>query len=434
VTQGDGRATAGPAAARAISLGLGANWRQFALLVAVNAFVGGMVGLERSVVPLLAREEFGVRSATAAVSFVATFGLAKALANLFAGRLSERLGRRRVLIAGWLLGAPVPLVLIFAPTWGWVIGANVLLGLNQGLAWSMTVNMKLDLAGPQRRGTALGMNEAAGYFMVAVAAYLSGAIAGRYGLRPEPFYLGIGFAAAGLALSTLFVRDTGPFVRLESEGHAPVRGKSLPRAFAEATWRRPHLIGISQAGFVNNLNDALAWGIFPLFFVRQGLSIERVGLLAAAYPLVWGLLQLSTGWASDRAGRKPLIVGGMLLQGGALAGVALVDAFGAWLAAVLLLGIGTAMVYPALLAAIGDAVHPGDRATAVGVYRFWRDSGAVGGALLAGAVADAFGFREAIYAVAATTLASGIVAALTIEPKPAIVPAPEEPDAQVAWR
>jgi MFS family permease len=339
-----------------------------------------------------------------------------------------------VLIAGWLLGAPVPLILIFAPSWGWVIGANVLLGLNQGLAWSMTVNMKLDLAGPERRGTALGMNEAAGYLMVAVAAYLSGAIAGRYGLRPEPFYMGIGFAAAGLALSVLFVRDTGAFVRLESAGHASAARLSLSQAFAAATWRRAHLAGISQAGFVNNLNDALAWGIFPLFFVQQGVSIERVGLLAAAYPLVWGLLQLSTGWASDRAGRKPLIVGGMLLQGIALAAVAVVDVFAGWLAAVLLLGIGTAMVYPALLAAIGDAVHPGDRATAVGVYRFWRDGGAVGGALLAGAVADAFSLREAIYVVAAVTMASGAVAWATVEPGVVRGPSNHEPITTTARR
>jgi len=411
---------------------LGANWRQFALLVAINAFVGGMVGLERSVLPLLARDEFGVGSATAAVSFVAAFGLAKALANLFAGRLSERFSRRRVLIAGWILGAPVPALLILAPSWGWVIGANVLLGLNQGLAWSMTVNMKLDLAGPERRGLALGMNEAAGYLMVAVAAYLSGAIAESYGLRPEPFYLGIGFAAAGLALSALFVRDTGAFVRLESASHAVSGGWSLRRAFAEATWRRPQLAGVSQAGLVNNLNDALAWGIFPLFFTEQGLSIHRVGVLAAAYPLVWSVLQLGTGWLSDQTGRRPLIVGGMLLQSAAITLVGAAGAFGAWLAGVLLLGIGTAMVYPALLAAIGDAVHPADRATSIGVYRFWRDSGAVGGALLAGAVADTLSLQGAIYVVAAMTLASGFIAMATIETRPER-PRPEGPRPR-AWR
>ncbi|HET8944427.1 MAG TPA: MFS transporter [Dehalococcoidia bacterium] len=412
---------------RVIELGLAANWQQFALLVAVNAFVGGMVGLERSILPVLAHEEFGVGSATAAVSFVATFGLAKALANLFAGRLSERFSRRRVLIAGWLFGIPVPLLLMFAPSWGWVIGANVLLGLNQGLAWSMTVNMKMDLAGPERRGMALGMNEAAGYFMVAVAAFLSGAVAERYGLRPEPFYLGVAFAAGGLALSALFVRDTAPFVRLESDRHAESSHGSLRRAFAEGTWRRRHLAGVSQAGFVNNLNDALAWGIFPLFFVQQGLSLERVGILAAAYPLVWSVLQLGTGPVSDAAGRKPLIVGGLLLQAGAIFIVAAVDRFAAWLGAVLMLGVGTAMVYPALLAAIGDAVHPAERATAVGIYRFWRDGGAVGGALLAGAVADAFSLRDAILVVAAVTAGSGLVASVTVERRKASQPLPGEP-------
>lgn len=419
---------------RSIQLGLASNWRQFALLVAVNAFVGGMVGLERSILPVLARQEFGVGSAMAAVSFVASFGLAKALANLFAGRLSERFSRRRVLVAGWLLGTPVPLVLIFAPSWGWVIGANVLLGLNQGLAWSMTVNMKLDLAGPERRGLALGMNEAAGYFMVAVAAYLSGAIAQHYGLRPEPFYLGIAFAAAGLALSALFVRDTEQFVRLESNARAPAGRQPLRRAFAAATWRRQHLAGLSQAGFVNNLNDALAWGIFPLFFVQQGVSIERVGVLAAAYPLVWSLSQLATGWASDHTGRKPLIVGGMLLQAGAIAAVGSAGAFVSSLTAVLLLGIGTAMAYPALLAAVSDAVHPGDRATSIGVYRFWRDSGAVAGALLAGAVADAFSLRGAIYVVAAVTLSSALVAAVTVEDKQNWAGTPGDLEAEAAWR
>jgi MFS family permease len=279
----------------------------------------------------------------------------------------------------------------------------------------MTVNMKLDLAGQSRRGLAHGLNEAAGYFKVAVAAYLSGVIADRYGLRPEPFYLGVGFAACGLALSALFVRDTERFVRLESDGHGEGPRQSLRHAFAEATWKRRHLAGISQAGFVNNLNDALAWGIFPLFFVQEGLSLGRVGILAAAYPVVWAVLQLGTGAASDAAGRKPLIVGGLTLQGGALFMVASVDGFTAWLGAVLLLGAGTALVYPALLAAIGDAVHPAERATAVGVYRFWRDGGAVAGALLAGAVADAFSLRGAILVVAVVTLASGLVASVTVE-------------------
>ena len=398
-----------------IALGLRANWRQFALLVAVNAFVGGMIGLERSILPVLARAEFGVASKTAAVSFIATFGFAKAVSNLFAGRLSERFTRRRVLIAGWLVGLPVPFLLIWAPSWGWVIGANVLLGLNQGLAWSMTVNMKVDLAGPKRRGLALGFNEAAGYLAVAAGAYLTGVIAERYGLRPEPFYMGIGFAAAGLALSALFVRDTAPYVALESAGRADgPPATSLARSFAETTWRRPQLFGISQAGFVNNLNDALAWGIFPLFFVSRGLSLERVGVLAAAYPLVWGSLQLATGWASDHLGRWPIIVSGMLIQGVAISLAGFGDSFAVWLAAVVVLGAGTALVYPTLLAAIGDAVHPEERATSLGVYRFWRDAGAMTGALVAGALADLFGFEVAIQLVAGLTAASGIVAGTTL--------------------
>jgi MFS family permease len=398
-----------------IALGLRANWRQFALLVAVNAFVGGMVGLERSILPVLAEAEFGIASKTAAVSFVAAFGLAKAITNLFAGRLSERFSRRSVLIAGWLFGLPVPFVLIWAPSWSWVIAANALLGINQGLAWSMTVNMKLDLAGPRRRGLALGINEAAGYLAVAAAAFLTGVIAQRYGLRPEPFYLGIAFVALGLALSTLLVRDTAPFVALESGGRSRAASPpSLWHSFAETTWRRRYLFGVTQAGFVKNLNDGLAWGIFPLFFASRGLELDQIATLAAVYPLVWGLLQLLTGWASDLVGRKRIIVVGMLLQAVAISVVGASGSFEGWLGAVVLLGVGTAFVYPTLLAAISDAVAPEERATALGVYRFWRDGGAVVGALAAGVLADLFGFQPAIQTVAALTAASGIIAAATL--------------------
>ncbi|MEX0684212.1 MAG: MFS transporter [Dehalococcoidia bacterium] len=396
------------------TLGLGANWRQFALLVAINAFVGGMVGMERSVLPLLAGEEFGIASKTAAISFVATFGLAKAFANLFAGPLSEAYSRRRILIAGWLLAIPVPFVLILAPSWGWIIGANALLGLNQGLAWSMTVNMKVDLVGPSRRGLALGLNEAAGYLSVAAAAFATGVIADNYGLRPEPFYLGIVFAACGLALSVLFVKDTRPHVVVETEQREVEATTSLGAAFARTSWRDGRLFGISQAGFVNNLNDALAWGVFPLFFVSRGLSIQEVGILAAVYPLVWGALQMLTGWASDTIGRSALIIGGMLLQAAAISLVGIGDGFGVWLIAVAVLGVGTAMVYPVLLAAIGDTVHPASRATFLGVYRFWRDAGAMIGALVAGAIADTLGFQSSIQVVAALTAASGILAAVTL--------------------
>jgi MFS family permease len=416
VLNGEAIATATPVASSAVppTLGLGANWRQFALLIATNAFVGGMVGMERSILPLLAGEEFGIASKTAAISFVATFGLAKAFANLFAGPLSEKYSRRRILIAGWLFAIPVPFVLILAPSWGWIIGANALLGINQGLAWSMTVNMKVDLVGPSRRGLALGLNEAAGYLSVATAAFATGVIADRYGLRPEPFYLGIVFAALGLGLSVLFVKDTRPHVAVETEQHEIEERTTLSAAFARTSWQDSRLFGISQAGFVNNLNDALAWGVFPLFFVSRGLSLQEVGILAAVYPLVWGALQMGTGWLSDSIGRSPLIVAGMLLQAVAISLVGIGDSFEPWLVAVALLGVGTAMVYPVLLAAIGDSVHPASRATYLGVYRFWRDAGAMIGALVAGAIADVLGFQSSIQAVAALTAASGVIAAVTL--------------------
>ena len=394
------------------ALGLRANWRQFALLVAVNAFVGGMVGQERTIVPLLAEVEFGITSSVVVVTFVASFGGAKALTNLLAGHLATRTTRRRVLIAGWLVGLPVPLLLIWAPSWSWVVGANVLLGINQGLTWSMTVNMKVDLVGPRRRGLAIGANETAGYAAVAVAAFLTGLIAQSWGVRPEPFYLGVGFAALGLAFSALFVRDTTGFVALEARASAVAgRGSSLARSFAEASWRRRDLVALSQAGLVKNLNDGMAWALLPLFFASRGLALGEIAILAAAYPLVWGALQIPTGWASDRLGRRGPIVSGMLLQATAIAWIGAGSSFGIWLPALLLLGAGTALVYPTLLAAVGDAVAPKERANALGVYRFWRDSGTVVGALLAGVLADLFGFAIAIYAVAALTAASGLIAA-----------------------
>jgi MFS family permease len=399
------------------ALGLRANWQQFALLVAITAFVGGMVGLERSTLPLLAEAEFGITSNIAAVSFIATFGLAKALTNLLAGELAGRMARKKLLVAGWLFGLPVPLILIWAPSWGWIVGANLLLGVNQGLTWSMTVNMKVDLVGPQHRGLALGLNEAAGYISVAGAAYFSGVIAEHYGLRPEPFYLGIGFATVGLALSALLVRDTTPFVALEASSHPAETRLSLGKMFAEVSWRKRRLWGVSQAGFVNNLNDGLIWGIFPLFFASKGLGFERIALLAAIYPLVWGSLQIATGWLSDLTGRKPLIVAGMLVQAIAISLTIAVNSFEIWALAVAIVGLGTAMVYPTLLASIGDAVHPEGRASALGVFRFWRDAGAIGGALLGGTLADALGFSPAIAVVAVMTLTSGLVASVALSDK-----------------
>jgi MFS family permease len=401
-----------------VILGLRANWRQFALLVAVTAFVGGMVGLERSILPLLAEEEFGITSKAAAVSFIATFGLAKALTNLVSGHLATEMSRKRLLVIGWLFGLPVPLLLIWAPSWGWIVGANLLLGVNQGLTWSMTVNMKVDLVGPRHRGLALGFNEAAGYMAVAAAAFLSGVIAEEYGLKPEPFYLGFAFVAFGLAISTLLVHDTSRFVALEAAQHPPYATVPLTSTFAEATWRRPQLWGVSQAGFVNNLNDGLIWGIFPLYFAGQGLSLGSIAILAAAYPLIWGSMQLFTGWLSDRTGRRPLIAGGMMLQGAAIWFATLGHSFESWLAAIMLVGVGTAMVYPTLLAAISDAVHPEERSSALGVYRFWRDGGAIAGALLGGILADTFGFSAAIQVVAGLTLLSGIVAGRALRANP----------------
>jgi len=401
-----------------LALGLRENWRQFWLLVLVSAFVGAMVGLERTVLPLLAEAEFGLASKSAALSFIATFGVVKAVTNYFAGRLGDRYGRKRILLAGWLFALPVPLLVIQAPGWSWIVFANVLLGINQGLTWSTTVIMKIDLVGPKRRGLAMGLNEFAGYLAVAFAALATGYIAAAYGLRPAPFYLGIAFAATGLALSLFFVRETQQHSVLEAttleQRATPLdygSDVSARELFARVSWRDPALASASQAGMVNNLNDGLAWGLFPLFFAAAGLNVAQIGVLSFTYPAVWGVLQLWTGAASDRVGRKGLIAGGMLLQGTALGIMALVRGFWPWLGAAALLGVGTAMVYPTLLAAIGDVAHPRWRGSAVGIYRLWRDSGYAVGALLAGAVADLFGMEWAIGVVALLTIASGMAVA-----------------------
>jgi MFS family permease len=391
-----------------VRLGLRENIRQFALLVAVNAFVGAMVGLERSTLPLVARHDFGVTSATAVVSFVVAFGIAKALTNLAAGALADRVGRRRLLIAGWLCALPVPLLIALAPNWGWVVAANVFLGVNQGLAWSMTVVMKIDLVGPRRRGFALGLNESAGYGGVALAAALAGLLAAQFAERDVLVAAGAAIALAGLALSALFVRDTAAHVSHEQAGtHAP-----SPR-------RRATLRACAQAGLVNNLNDALAWGIVPLFLAAHGAGPGRVGVAAGVYPAVWAASQIWTGHLSDRLGRAPLIITGMLVQSGGLALLAASGGeFAAALAAAAVVGLGTALVYPTLIAAISDVVAPVERAQAVGVYRFWRDMGYVVGGLLSGIAADAVGYGGAIAIVAGITLASGIWAAIEL-PRPA---------------
>jgi MFS family permease len=397
-----------------IRLGLKENLGQFALLVAINALVGGMIGQERTVIPLLAEDEFGLTRFTGAMTFIAAFGIVKAITNFFAGTLSDRYGRKPVLVAGWIVAIPIPLLLMWAPTWGWVIFANVLLGINQGLTWSTTVIMKIDLVGPKRRGLAMGFNEAAGYGAVALTALATGYIAQRSGLRPEPFFLGLAFAGLGLGLSVLFVRETQPFARYEASIHPATDGDADDRLtdrqiFVFTSFREKALSSSCQAGLVNNLNDGLAWGLFPIFFAAAGLSVGRIGVLAAIYPAVWGLGQLYTGALSDRIGRKPLIVGGMFTQAVAIAWMAAVSGFWPWFLGAALLGAGTAMVYPTLLASIGDVAHPAWRARAVGVYRLWRDAGFAVGALFAGVIADLVSIEAAIYAVAVLTALSGLV-------------------------
>lgn len=393
-------------------LGLRANLAQFCLLVTVNAFVGAMVGVERSVLPLLGRDVFHVASSTAVLSFIAAFGAVKALTNLGGSWISDRVGRRRLLIAGWMVGLLVPLILLWAPSWGWVVFANALLGVNQGLCWSMTVVMKIDLVGPRNRGLAMGLNEAAGYVAVALAAYATAALASSQNLRTVPFLVGLGVAIAGSALS-LFVRETHGHADIEArERGTTSSAPKLPFVFSLVSFRDPAMSSCSQAGLVNNLNDGMVWGLLPIMGATSGFSLEQIGLVAAAYPFVWGILQTITGLLSDRIGRKVLIASGMMLQSVAIAAFASIGSYPIWLAAGIALGAGTAMVYPTLLAAVGDVAHPTWRASAVGVYRLWRDSGYVFGAVLSGVVADVAGARAAVFVVASVTLLSGLAVAL----------------------
>lgn len=398
-----------------VRLGLRENWPQFALLVVINAFVGGMIGIERTVVPLIGSEEFGIVSTTLVVSFIVSFGVVKAFANLVSGQLADAWGRKRVLVLGWLFGLPVPFMIIWAPSWEWVIAANALLGINQGLAWSMTVIMKVDLVGPKSRGLAVGLNEFAGYLAVGVTAFLTGYLAAQYGLRPVPIYLGIGYAVLGAVLSILLVRDTRDHVRLEASSHPQAPPISFREIFALTPFRDRNLFAASQAGLVNNLNDGMSWGIFPLFFASFGLGIERIGILKAVYPATWGILQIATGPLSDRWGRKGLIVAGMWVQAAGLFLTAATHRFEWWLVGSLLLGIGTAMVYPSLIAAVSDASHPTWRARSLSVYRFWRDLGYAIGALAAGLIADRFGLSWAIASIAALTFLSGAVVAIVMQ-------------------
>jgi MFS family permease len=396
-------------------LGLRENLGQFSLLVVVNAFVGAMVGMERTLLSPIAEHEFHLAAKTAILSFIVVFGVTKALTNYLAGRLSDRFGRKHVLVAGWLVAAPVPLLLMWAPTWSWILAANALLGISQGLTWSTTVIMKIDLAGAKNRGLAMGLNEFAGYFAVAGSALASGMIAAHYGLRPEPFYLGVGYVAVGLGLSALVVRETKHHVTLEAKLHGNATasvGPTQREIFWRTTIQDKNLSSVTQAGLVNNLNDGMAWGLFPLFFAAAQLDLARIGTLAAIYPATWGVAQLFTGAWSDRVGRKWLIASGMWVQAIGIGVVVLSTTFAGFALGAVLLGIGTAMVYPTLLAAIGDVAHPSWRASSVGVYRLWRDLGYAIGALLAGIAADALGLPSAMWIVAALTFASGLLVAL----------------------
>lgn len=398
-----------------VRLGLRENLAQFSLLVVVNAFVGAMVGMERTILPPIAEQEFHLGAKTAVLSFIVVFGVTKAFTNYLAGRLSDRFGRKHVLVGGWLVAAPVPFLLMWAPTWSWVLFANALLGVSQGLTWSTTVIMKIDLAGPAKRGFAMGLNEFAGYFAVAGSALATGFIAAHYGLRPEPFYLGVGFVAIGLTLSALAVRETKLHVAAETKRHGQAPSDGMPtqhEVFWRTTFSDKSLSSVSQAGLVNNLNDGMAWGLFPLFFTAAHMDLGQIGTLAAIYPATWGVMQLFTGAWSDRVGRKWLIASGMWVQAVGIAFVVLASGFAGFAMGAALLGVGTAMVYPTLLAAIGDVAHPSWRASSVGVYRLWRDLGYAIGALLAGVIADSLGLPAAMWVIAGLTFVSGVVVAM----------------------
>jgi MFS family permease len=392
-----------------VALGLKANWKQFTLLVLINGFVGGMVGLERTILPTLAEQEFGLAAKSAILSFIVVFGVTKAMTNYFTGALANRVGRKNLLVLGWLVGLPVPLLLIYAPSWGWVIFANGLLGINQGLTWSSTVVMKIDLVGQQNRGLAMGINESAGYIAVGAVAFLSGWIAAEYGIRPYPFYLGIAFALIGLLSSWLLVRDTGQHVQAEAQSSTI---QPLQRVFWETSWKHPNLGAITQAGLVNNLNDGMVWGLFPILLSAKGFELTQIAQLVAIYPLVWGLAQLVTGKAADHLPKKPLLFWGMLLQGAAIVLMVFAEGYLAFAGLSVVLGLGTAIVYPTFLAAIADNTHPQQRAKSIGVFRLWRDLGYAIGAVLTGVVADIWSSGTAVLWVGGLTLLSAGVIVL----------------------
>jgi MFS family permease len=394
-------------------LGLKENWQQFSLLVLVNVFVGGMVGLERSILPQLAEQEFQLAAKTAILSFIVVFGITKALTNYFTGTLANRWGRKNLLIFGWIFALPVPLLLMYAPNWSWVILANVFLGINQGLAWSSTVVMKIDLVGPKNRGFAMGINEAAGYMAVGAVAFLSASIANAYGVRPYPFYIGIVLAIFGLLSSIFLIKDTRSFVQLEGEeSKAPL----LKNIFSETSWKHPNLGAISQGGLVNNLNDGMIWGLFPILLISKGFTASELAQIIAIYPMVWGLSQLFTGKLADRYAKKSLLFWGMFLQGLAILGFIWAQSFAAFAMLSVFLGLGTAVVYPTFLAAIADNTHPSQRAQSIGVYRLWRDLGYAVGALLTGILADFWTINTAIFAIGSITIFSALVIQLRMRP------------------
>lgn len=401
-----------------IKLGLKENWRQFTLLVIINGFVGAMVGLERTILPQLAEEEFGLAAKTAILSFIVVFGITKAITNYFTGALANKVGRKNLLSLGWLVALPVPLLLIYAPSWGWVIFANALLGINQGLTWSSTVVMKIDLVGQKNRGLAMGLNESAGYLAVGIVAFASGYIAAEYGVRPYPFYLGIGFAVVGLLLSWFLVKDTVYHVKTESQNSTI---QKLQHVFSETTWRHPNLGSISQAGLVNNLNDGMIWGLFPILLASKSFSLSEIAQIVAIYPTVWGIGQLFTGKIADLIPKKPLLFWGMLLQGVAILAMMLANSFMAFAILSLVLGVGTAIVYPTFLAAIADNTHPEQRANSIGVFRLWRDLGYAVGALLTGIIADIWSSESSVFAIGLITIISAFIIALRMnslnEPK-----------------
>ena len=407
-----------------IVLGLRANWKQFVLLAVITAFVGAMVGFVRTVVPLIAKDEFGIESSLIVLSFIISFGVTKALANLFAGRLSEHLGRKKILVAGWMVGLAVPLLLIFAQSWGWVIVANILLGINQGLCWSTTVIMKVDLVGPKWRGVATGVNEFAGYGAVALSALMTGFLATAYGPYPVPFYPGVAFALIGLALSLFFVRETKEYASLEARisSSNPSDDLSQPAAgqptflqvFYLTSWKNRALFAASQAGLMKNLNDGVVWGLMPIFLAGKGLPIDQIGIVAALYPGVWGMSQLFTGPLSDRLGRKWMIAVGMWFQAIGIGLFVGLQSFPGFLVAAVVLGLGAGLVYPTLLAAVSDVARPDWRASALGVYRLWRDGGYAIGGLVSGILADALGIPFAIAVIAALTFLSGVIVAVVM--------------------